>query len=242
MQSIKTLPQWSLFLVIILLSILLLYLFSTLFSPVVAVGFVSIIAFVLAFFLHDGAWWKWIHLFFLPLVMLFLQFDIASYWYLLALVLSWLVFGRVMVSRVPLYLSNQQALIELEACIPEKALFIDIGAGTGRVLRYLALKRPDLCLFGVELAKAPWLWGRMRLPSSVRWMNADYQAINLADFDCIYAFLSPAVMEDLWQQARSQMKTGSLLISNTFVVPGVAPDQVIELNDWKNGKLLLWRM
>ena len=50
------------------------------------------------------------------------------------------------------------------------------------------------------------------------------------------------VMDEVWQQARAQMKSGSLLISNSFAVPGVTPDQVIELNDWKNGKLLLWRM
>ena len=109
------------------------------------------------------------------------------------------------------------------------------------VLDQISIEKGHLCS-GVEQAKAPWIWGKLRLPSSVRWLNADYQSLDLADFDCIYAFLSPAVMDEVWQQARAQMKSGSLLISNSFAVPGVTPDQVIELNDWKNGKLLLWRM
>ncbi len=242
MRYLKVIPQWVLFLSIVVCSIFLLYPLSTFFIPLISIATVSIFSFVVAFFLHDGPWWKWMHLFFLPLALLFLQFDIAPHWYLLALFISWLIFGKVMVSRVPLYLSNQSALNELKGCLPSQAIFLDVGAGTGTVLKYLAEKRPDLNLAGVEHANAPWLWGKLRLPSSVRWLNADYQSLNFADYDCVYAFLSPAVMAGLWLQAQSQMKPGSLLISNTFVIPGVSPDQEIELNDWKNGKLLLWRM
>jgi SAM-dependent methyltransferase len=239
---LKAVPQWLVFISISCISFFLILGFSSYFTQLVAIVFCSFLSFLLAFYLHDGAWWKWIHLVFFPLVFVCLQFDISSNWYLLAFVFSWLIFGKVMVSRVPLYLSNQKALSELELCIPRDSHFLDVGAGTGKVLCYLAKKRSDLSLSGVEQARAPWLWGKLRLPSTVRWLNGDYQKINFANYDCIYAFLSPAVMDDLWLQAHSQMKPGSLFISNTFVVPGVVPDQVIELNDWKSGKLLLWRM
>ncbi|MBM5570522.1 MULTISPECIES: class I SAM-dependent methyltransferase [Deefgea] len=242
MRVFSTMPQWLIFGVISFASLLALFVFNSFLNGLIAVSIVAFGAFLLAVYLHDGAWWRWIHLAFMPLVVFFLQFDISPNWYLLILVLSWLIFGKVMVSRVPLYLSNQKALFQLAESIPHGVQFLDVGAGTGKVLRYLAAARADLSLSGVEHASIPWLWGKLRLPASVRWLHKDYQTIDFANYDCIYAFLSPVVMSDIWSQVRSQMRPGSLFISNTFVVPGVAPDQVIELNDWKSGKLLLWRM
>ncbi|MGL6040971.1 MAG: hypothetical protein ACRC01_07205, partial [Deefgea sp.] len=98
MKLIKELPQWSLFLIISVSSLFLLYPLGSVFVPLIAIVVVSFIAFGLALYLHDGTWWKWIHLFFLPLIVLFFQFNIAPQWYLLALFLSWLIFGKVMVS------------------------------------------------------------------------------------------------------------------------------------------------
>jgi SAM-dependent methyltransferase len=242
MKYLRALPQWRIFAIITLTSFVFLYFIGTNFSSRIATISIPFLAFGLAIFLHDGSWWKWIHLFFLPTILIFVQLNIAPQWYLLALLICWLVFGRVMVSRVPLYLSNREALLQLGSAIPPSAKFLDIGAGTGTVLNYLARQRPDLSLIGVEQAKAPWLLGKLRLPRNVTWLNADYESLDLSAYDCVYAFLSPAVMSKLWQQASSQMRPGSMLISNTFVVPGVSPDQIIELNDWKDGKLLLWRM
>jgi hypothetical protein len=49
-------------------------------------------------------------------------------------------------------------------------------------------------------------------------------------------------MPDLWQKARAEMKKNSLLISNTFDIPGVPPWRVIELRDWRHTKLLIWEL
>jgi hypothetical protein len=110
------------------------------------------------------------------------------------------------------------------------------------VLAALRRARPDLLLSGIEHAWLPWLVGRLRLPKDVSWRCDDYRHISFADTDLLYAFLSPLPMADLWQKAQREMKPGSLFISNTFSVPGQVPDQIIELNDWKRGRLLLWRM
>jgi hypothetical protein len=58
----------------------------------------------------------------------------------------------------------------------------------------------------------------------------------------IYAYLSPAPMERLWEKARAEMKPGSLFISNSFAVPGVSFDEVVELNDLSHSRLLIRRM
>lgn len=37
-------------------------------------------------------------------------------------------------------------------------------------------------------------------------------------------------MPRLWEKIQAEMKPGSLLISNSFPVPGVVPDRVIEVD------------
>ena len=51
----------------------------------------------------------------------------------------------------------------------------------------------------------------------------------LDHYDVVYAYLSPAAMPRLWDKARLEMKPGSLLVSNSFAVPGVAAQRVIPL-------------
>ncbi|MDR3413420.1 MAG: class I SAM-dependent methyltransferase [Formivibrio sp.] len=191
---------------------------------------------------HDAWWWGGIHALFFPSIFLALQLNISPLWYLLAFTLSWVVFGRVAVNRAPIYLSNRQVLTALEARLPKNGHFLDIGAGTGTVLAWLVKRRPDLQLYGIEQAWLPWLLGRFRLPSKVKWLRGDYQKLDFANFDMAYAFLSPVPMEALWQKAQREMRPGTLFLSNTFIVPGVAPDEMIELGDWKGGRLLLWHM
>lgn len=200
------------------------------------------LAVVLAWYWHDGRWWRVIHAVFWPAVLLALQLELAPGWYLLAFGVSWLVFGSGAANRVPLYFSNRKALAVLEKQLPTGARLLDIGAGSGTVLAWLAKRRPDLLLTGIEYAWLPWLIGRLRLPRRVNWLRGDYREISFAGFDASYAFLSPVPMTALWQKARDEMPAGALFLSNTFEVPGVAPDEVIELGDWKGGKLLLWRM
>jgi hypothetical protein len=63
---------------------------------------------------------------------------------------------------------------------------------------------------------------------------------SLAPFDVIYCFLSPLPMPALWQKAQTELKPGALLVSNTFAIPGVAPDRTIALGDWRGTCLLVW--
>jgi len=63
----------------------------------------------------------------------------------------------------------------------------------------------------------------------------------LGDYDVAYCFLSPAPMPRLWQKVQAEMRPGSRLISNTFAIPGVPAQRVIELHDWRRSCLLLWQ-
>jgi hypothetical protein len=49
-------------------------------------------------------------------------------------------------------------------------------------------------------------------------------------------------MSRLWDKVRSEMKPGSLFVSNTFPVPGLGFDEEIELHDLSGSRLLVRRM
>jgi SAM-dependent methyltransferase len=204
----------------------------------------ALLAASLSILARQPRWWWLIHLLFVPTLVLALQWGLSPWWYLLLFVLALLLFGRVDRSRVPLYLSNQAALQALEQVLPQGARLLDLGAGTGTVLRYL-VRRKDLQLAGVEHACLPYWLAKLRLAGSgpaLKLWRGDLMRTPLAEYDAVYAFLSPAAMPALWEKARREMRSGSLLISNTFTIPGQPADQVIELNDWKGARLYLWRM
>ncbi len=189
-------------------------------------------------------WWLVIHAGFLPLAVLALQWQLDPVWYLLAFLLAWLLFGAVYKNRVPLYLSNQRALQRLDGLIAPGARVVDLGAGVGTALSYLG-RRQDIAVTGVEHAWVPWLLARLRLllqGRKVGLLRSDLMQVDLGQFDVVYAFLSPAIMPGLWQKVRKEMQPGSLLVSNSFEVPGVTPTQVITIDDWRHSSLFVWRI
>lgn len=189
-------------------------------------------------------WWQPINLLFFPLLGLALSSEIEPLWAMAAFVALALTSLGSLRTRVPLFLSSRQAVDALARCIPERPglRLIDLGCGLGGPLAGLARLRPDLVLHGVEAAPLNWLVSRLRLDGRARIVLGSLWDQDLSRFDVVYAYLSPAPMARLWDKACREMRPGSLLISNSFEVPGVAPDRVIALDDLSRSRLLLWRI
>jgi len=49
-------------------------------------------------------------------------------------------------------------------------------------------------------------------------------------------------MPKLWQKACQEMRPGTLLISNSFRVPGIEPSQVLKVDDERETELLIYRV
>jgi hypothetical protein len=60
--------------------------------------------------------------------------------------------------------------------------------------------------------------------------------------DVVYAYLSPVPMARLWCKVCEEMPSGSRFISNTFPVPGVEPERVVELDDFHHSRLYVYRV
>lgn len=188
------------------------------------------------------AWWQAISLAFVPLLWLALQGDIDPAWFLAGFALLALTSLGAVRTRVPLYLSSPRAAAALAARLPERARVLDLGCGLGGPLARLSALRPDAALSGVEAAPLNWLIARLRLHGRAQIRLGSIWDSDLSHHDVVYAYLSPAPMARLWQKARAEMRPGSLFVSNTFAVPGVEPDEVVELHDLSQAQLLIWRM
>ena len=192
-------------------------------------------------------WWRPLHAGFLPAALAALQLALPAWAYLTAFLLVLLFYWSSFRTRVPLYLSDRKAWQALATMLPDLRPFrlVDLGSGFGGVLFYLETRFPQGQFSGVEIAPAPWLISRLRSRlrrSRVDFLRRDYARLDLGAFDVVFAFLSPAAMPDLWQQAERQMRAGSLFVSLSFGVDARPPDRVIPLAAGERHTLYAWRM
>lgn len=192
-------------------------------------------------------WWQPLHFGFLPLAWLAHGAGAPSWVYLAAFVALLLVYWTTFRTRVPLYLSDRRAWQAIEALLPQKRSFrfIDLGSGLGGLLFDLERRFPAAEFTGTELAPAPWLISRLRAGftrSRVRFLRQDYAALDLAAYDVVFAFLSPAAMPALWQQVSAQMRPGGCFMSLSFMAGDREPDCVMQLAPQARHRLYVWTL
>lgn len=214
-------------------------------QPLTVAGLQGLCAAFTSYKLEAPPWWHPIHLGFMPLAVVASDLDLASGWYLGGFLLLLTVFWRVAQSRVPLYFSNDTTARAVASLLPGHACrVIDLGCGNGALLRRLAQLRPDCSFHGVEYAPLPWLWSRVTCigASNCRIAYGDLWRQPLSGFDLVYAFLSPVPMPRLWIKAQEEMNAGAMLVSNTFAIPDLEPEQLIEVDDRRTTRLYCYRI
>jgi len=208
----------------------------------------------LSYFAGLARWWLLIQLGFAPALVLMLTLNIPPGYFLAAFLIMLAVYWSTFRTQVPLYLSSHKVWNALESLLPElqpgkSFRFIDLGSGLGGVLTYLARIRPDGHYTGVESAPLPLLWSWLRIrpyPNcSVHWGSIWDEALpacHLAQYDMVFAYLSPVPMERLWHKAHAEMRPGTVFVSSTFTVPDQSPHQTVQVDDLHHSTLLVWKM
>lgn len=201
--------------------------------------------------LRSDRWWLVIHLIFSSAVIVFRQMGVDPTWYLAAFLILLFVFGPSYRSRVPLYLSNQKTVDAVSEWLTQQgfgnksdARFLDFGSGTGSMILRLAKRYPDQRFIGVEAAWFPYLVSQLRAigSSNIEIRRQSFWDISLADTPVVYAFLSTEPMPRLWEKAKQEMSPGTFLISNSFVVPNVKPQQTLAVDDERQTMLYVYRI
>lgn len=205
----------------------------------------GVVSAVLGYLAGMPRWWLPINLLFVPLLALVYFMTLPPWAFLLLFALLLAVYWPVLRNRVPLYLTGQRAGEALLALMPSRngLRFIDLGAGTGRLLAWLASARSDNDYAGIESAPLPWLAGWLTIrsvPGRLSWRWGDFWAEPLAGYDVIYAYLSPAPMPRLLEKLRAEMRPDACFISNTFPLPGITPVEAREIGDVHGSTLYVY--
>jgi len=196
-------------------------------------------------------WWLFIQLLFVPALVLMLTLQLPPNFFLGAFLILLVVYWSTFRTQVPLYLSSRRIWQAMELLLPTETpdknfTFMDLGSGIGGVLTHLAGVRPDGRYCGVEAAPLPfwWSWLRIRLGGyrncQVKW--GSLWDCDLAQYDVVFAYLSPVPMDELWQKARREMRPGTVFISNTFAVADHPPQQTFTVDDLHHSTLYIWHM
>ena len=175
---------------------------------------------------RQAAWWPVMHFLFLPTAMAALSLRLPPWVFLAVFLLMLTLYWSTFRTQVPFYASGRAAWDAVAVELPQRPLrIIDIGSGLGGLALDIAARRPDCQITGVELAPLPWLVSRLRprAGDNCGFLRGDYQALDFADYDVVFAYLSPAAMAQLWSKARAEMRPGALLLSHEFPVPDAAP-------------------
>ena len=206
----------------------------------------ALFASLFSYWLGMASWWRLIHFSFPVVIWLMSQWQVPSEIYLTGFMFSLGLFWTTFRSQVPFFPSRPIVWQQLARLIPQDRpiRLIDIGSGLGDVAMHIAKIRTDSLVEGVEVAPLPWLIsyvrGKLRRSTAIFKMG-DYRALNFANYDVVFAYLSPAAMPALWQKASQEMKTGSLLISLEFDVPGIAPN--LRIAGAKNSPMIyVWKL
>ena len=226
-------------------------------SPVELLTFALICGLLAAAFSRMAGlaiWWLAIQFIFAPALVLMLTLDIPPVLFLVVFLIMLAVYWSTYRTQVPLYLSSNKVWAALESLLPPEHAgvsfrFIDLGSGLGGVLTHLARVRPDGQYTGVESAPLPLFWSWLRCKPyrncTVHWgsiWDEKLPACDLAQYDVVFAYLSPVPMERLWHKARKEMRPGTMFISSTFTIPDQAPNMTVQVDDLHQSTLLVWRM
>lgn len=171
-------------------------------------------------------WWLPIQLLFPGALMTMHALDLPPSLFLAAFIFMVALYWTTFRTQVPFFPSSPAAWDAVAGLLPKDRPihFIDIGSGLGGLVLSLAERRPDSEFTGVELAPLPWLTSVLRARirrSSGRFIRGDYQDLDFAAYDVVFAYLSPAAMPALWDKAKAEMRPGTLLLSYEFSISGV---------------------
>lgn len=203
-------------------------------SPLMFLLACGCVAAMLSFLLRFDWWWVLIQLLFFPLIYLASMLGLPSWVYLVVAVIFSLLFWSTYRTQVPYYPSSKRLIPPIVELLSEfdSPRLIDVGSGFGGLLFDLSKCSPTVRLLGVEIAPLPYwisvLRGKLSR-SNVKFVFGAYEALNFAEFDVVFCYLSPVAMPFIWEKVLAEMRPGTILLSYEFIVPDVPPSFVLEI-------------
>lgn len=158
---------------------------------------------------------------------------------LLALVLSiWLSIVlwtlRNGISPMP---TSEKVKREILAVIPSETqgTLVDLGSGWGTMAIRMAKLFPQCHVIGYETSFVPYyfskFWAFCASTSNLQFMRRNFFHVSFSQVSLIYCYLYPGAMKQLAIKFHEELSPGTIVVSNTFALPGWEAVKVVEVKD-----------
>ena len=124
---------------------------------------------------------------------------------------------------------------------PRSGAIYELGAAWGSLAVPLARAFPDRRIIAYELSTIPWLYLLLRVRVSglknIEVVRRDFFRDDLGKAAVVVCYLYPGSMVRLSTKLQSELMPGTVVVSNTFALPGWVPDQTSQLKDLYRTKI-----
>jgi len=172
------------------------------------------------------------------------EFSILFVTFIVSLSLIWGSL-RSGITPVPSSRKAKQAILKAAAQAPAGTI-IELGSGWGTLALALAAQHPDREVIGYEISLVPWLFSLMRKKikrlSNLSLQKKNFLRHELPPASLLTCYLYPGGMEKLAEKIATERPAIEMLISNTFALPGMNPEQVIQLQDLYKSPIYVYRL
>lgn len=138
------------------------------------------------------------------------------------------------ISPVP---TSRRARAAAFAALPDRldGTLYDLGAGWGTVAFPLARRFPNNKVIAIELSPVPWAVMRIRgwVTSSpnLKVQRRDFLTQPLGDAGLVFVYQYPALVAQLGRKLSTELKAGTLVVSNGCPLPGWDLEQMMTADD-----------
>ena len=151
------------------------------------------------------------------------------------------------VGVAPAMTSTKVRAVMLKA-VPDdiEGTIFELGSGWGGLAFALARRFPRCPVRAFEISPVPWLYSLSRqfiapVPNLSIHLS-DLHRAPLVEATLVVCYLHPRAMADLKPSFEAELRPGSLVLSNTFAVPGWRPAAVLTADDLYSTRVYLYRM
>ncbi len=132
------------------------------------------------------------------------------------------------------------------ASIPPETqgVVVDLGSGWGNIAMQMAHLLPHCHIVGYEISPVPYfvskLWKIFNNVPNLNLLKKEFSQVPLNNVSLVYCYLFPDAMKKLAKKFDKELRPGTIVISNTFALPGWDPIQVLNVQDIYHTRIYIY--
>lgn len=166
---------------------------------------------------------------------------VASYILISIVIWSW----RNGISPMPTSRKAKRCLLELLPKEVQGDIF-ELGSGWGTLAFPLARRYPHCKVVGYETSPVPFWFSKLRQvfarTPNLHLQHHDFFQEPLHEASLLVCYLYPGAMRQLKVKLAQELRPGTVVISNTFSIPGWKAEEIREVGDIYYTKVYLYRI